>query len=88
MKVLDSSCCQAAKMRFLRATLVVTRQERLTNEAIWKTLKVDNLNKNVSKYRDNWLNHLTRMDHSRFPRYMLLYKPMEKEIWADQAKDG
>jgi hypothetical protein len=32
----------------------VTRQDRLTNEAIRKTLNVNSLNHTNSKYRDNW----------------------------------
>jgi hypothetical protein len=40
-------------MRFLRVTLGVTRQDRLTDEAIREALKVDNLNGTISKYRDN-----------------------------------
>jgi uncharacterized GH25 family protein len=64
----DQNKIQAAEMRFLRATSGVTRQDRLTNEAIRKTLKVDNLNDTISKYRDNWFNHFTHMDHSHFQR--------------------
>jgi hypothetical protein len=60
----------AAEMRFLRATLGATSQDRLTNEAIRKTLKVDNLNDTISKYRDK--------EHSRFSCYMLSYKPNGK----------
>jgi hypothetical protein len=65
-------------MRFLRVMLGVTRQDKLTNEAIRKTLKVDNLNDTIGKYRDNWFSHLTCVDHSHFPHYMLSYKPTEK----------
>jgi len=39
---------------------------------------MDNLNDTISKYTDNWFNHLTHMDHSRFPRYMLPYEPSGK----------
>jgi hypothetical protein len=49
----DKNRIQAAKMRFLEATLGVTRWDRLDNKAIRKTIKVDNLNDNISKYRDN-----------------------------------
>jgi hypothetical protein len=59
-----------AEMGVLGSTMGVTRQDRLTNEAIGKTLNVNSLNDTVSKYRDNWFNHVGRMDHSRFPRYM------------------
>jgi hypothetical protein len=70
----DKNRIQAGEMRFVRATLGVTRPDRLTNEAIRKTLKVDNLNDTINKYRDNWFNHFTHMDHSCFPHYMLSYK--------------
>jgi hypothetical protein len=73
----DKNRIQAAEMRFLRSTMGVTRQDRLTNEAIRKTLNVNSFNDTISKYRDNWFNHIRRMDHSRFPRNMLSYKPTE-----------
>jgi hypothetical protein len=69
----------AVEMRFLRSTMRVTRQDRLTNEAIRKkTLNVNSLNDTISKYRDSWFNHMRRMDRNRFPRYMLSYKPTRK----------
>jgi hypothetical protein len=74
----DKNRIQAVEMRFVRVTLGVTRQSRLTNEATRKTLKVDNLKEIIGKYRDNLFNHLTRIDHSHFPRYMLSYKPTGK----------
>jgi hypothetical protein len=39
---------------------------------------VNSLSDTISKYRDNWFNHITRMDHSRFQRYMLSYKATGK----------
>jgi hypothetical protein len=69
---------QAAEMKFLRSTMGVTKQHRLINEAIRKTLNVNSLSDTISKYRDNWFNYIRRMDHSPFPRYMLSYKPTRK----------
>jgi hypothetical protein len=74
----DKNRIQAAEIRFLRSTIGVTRQDRLTSEAIRKTLNVSSLNNTISKYRDNRLNHIRRMDHSRFPPYVLSYKPTGK----------
>jgi hypothetical protein len=74
----DKNIIQAAEMRFLRSTIGVTRQNRLTNEAIRKTLNTNSLNDTISKYTDNLFNRIRRMDHSRFPRYMLSYKPTGK----------
>jgi hypothetical protein len=39
---------------------------------------VNSLNDTTGKYRDNWFNRIWRMDHSRFPRHMLSYKPTGK----------
>jgi hypothetical protein len=75
----DKNRLQAAEMRFLRSTMGVTREDRLTNEAIRKkTLNMNSLNGTISKYIDSWFNHIRRMDHSRFPRHMLSYKPTGK----------
>jgi hypothetical protein len=59
---------QVAEMRLLRSTMGVTRQAKLTNETIRKSLNVYSLNDTISKYTDNWFNHIRRMDHSRFSR--------------------
>jgi hypothetical protein len=58
-------------MRFFRSTLGVAIQNTLTKKDIRKTLKVNSLNETISKYRDNWFNHIT---HSSFVRYMLSLK--------------
>jgi hypothetical protein len=90
----DKNRIQAAEMRFLRSTMGVTRQGRLSNEAIRKALNVNSLNYTVSNYRDNWFNHIRQMDHSRFPRYMLSYKPTGKRSlgrprkrWISQSEE-
>jgi hypothetical protein len=56
----DTRGIHAAEMRFLKSTLGVTRQDRLTNEAIMKTLKVNSLNDAISKYRTNWFNSILK----------------------------
>jgi hypothetical protein len=62
----DKNKIQTGEMRFLRSTLGVTGQDRLTNEAIRKTLQINSLNDTISKYRDSWLNHTTRLYQRRF----------------------
>jgi hypothetical protein len=75
----DKNRIQAAVMRFFIPMSAVTRQDRLTDEVITKILKVNCLDDTISKYRDNWFNHLTRMDPSRFPRYMLFWKENSRQ---------
>jgi hypothetical protein len=60
---------------------------RLTNKAIRKTLNVNSLNNTISKYRNIWFNNIRRMDHSRFPRYMLSYKPIGKRCLGCPRKE-
>lgn len=69
----------------------VTRQDSLTDEEIRTTLQVNSLNDTICKYRGGWFNHITRMDLSRFARYMLSHKPIVKrslgrlrKIWISQ----
>jgi hypothetical protein len=70
----DKNRIQAAEMRFLRSKLGVTRQNRLTNEAIKETLKVNSFNNTISKYRGIWLIMSQKWIAVVFARYMLSYK--------------
>jgi len=40
-----------------------------------------------SKYKQNWINHLERMDNTRLPKYSLSYKPRGRMI-GDAPGDG
>jgi hypothetical protein len=64
----DKYRIQVAEMRFFRSNLGLTTQDRLTNKAIRKILKVNRLNDTISTYRGSWFNHITRMDHVGFAR--------------------
>jgi subtilisin-like proprotein convertase family protein len=84
----DKNRIHAAEMRFLRVTLGVTIQDRVTNEASRKTLKVNNLNDNISKYRDNWFTTSHVWISVIFHVTCYHISLLEKETWADQGKDG
>jgi hypothetical protein len=75
-------------MRFLRAMLGVTRQDRLTNKAIRRTLKVGNLNDTISKYRYNLLTTLHVWITAVFHVTCYHINLLEEEAWAAQGKDG
>jgi hypothetical protein len=66
-----------------------TIQDRLTNEAVRKSLKVNCLNEAICTYRDNWFNHNTWMDRTRFPQYtrMMSYKASLKRSLG-HPRDG
>jgi hypothetical protein len=82
----DKNRIQATMMRFLRATLGVTRQDRLTNEAIGKTLKVEMiLLVNIEIIGLTTLHMwITVIFHVTCYHISLL----EKEVWAAQGKGG
>jgi len=67
---------EAAEMRFLRSGTGYTRLDKIRSEVI-KKKKRDLWNtQNVRlKNKQNWINHLERMDNTRLPKHALNYKP-------------
>ena len=47
----------------------------ISNEVIRKELKISGTQDVKSKYKQNWINHLERMDNTRLPKHALKYKP-------------
>ena len=41
-----------------------------------------------SKHKQNWINHLERMDNTRLPKHVLNYNVEEEEIVDAPGKDG
>ena len=41
-----------------------------------------------AKYKQNWINHLQRMDNTRLPKHALKYKHREEEILDAPVNDG
>jgi hypothetical protein len=66
---------EAAEMRFLRSIKGYTRQDKIRNEVIRKELEIEGIQDVRSKYIQNWINHLERMDNTRIPKHTLNYKP-------------
>jgi hypothetical protein len=65
----------AAEMRFLRSVTGYTRLDKIRNEIIRQELKISGIQDVGLKYKQNWINHLERMDNTRLPKYALTYKP-------------
>jgi hypothetical protein len=78
-----------AEKRFLRSVKGYTRLDKMRSEVIRKELKISGIQDVKSKYKQNWINHLERMDNTRLPKHALNYKPRgAKEIVDAPGKDG
>jgi hypothetical protein len=69
---------EAAKIRFLKPLLELTRLDSPRNPDICKRLKVDNIVLGIKLYQKKWLDHLERMDRSRLPELAFQYQPRER----------
>jgi hypothetical protein len=66
---------EAAEMCFIRSVKGYTRLDKIRSEVIRKELKISGMQNVKSKHKQNWINHLERMDNTRVPTFALNYKP-------------
>jgi uncharacterized Fe-S cluster-containing protein len=66
---------EAAEMRFLRSVKGYTRLDKIRSEVIRKELEISGIKDMRYKHKQNWINHLERMDNTRLPKHALNYKP-------------
>jgi len=66
---------EGAEMRFLRGVKGYTRLDKIRSEVIRKELEISGMQDVRSKHKQNWNNHLERMDNTRLPKHALNYKP-------------
>ena len=66
---------EAAEMRFLRSVTGYTRLDKIRSGVIRKELEISGIQDVRLKYKQNWINHLERMDNTRLPKHALNYKP-------------
>jgi len=71
----DMTGLEAAEMRFLRSVTGYTRLDNIRSEVIRKELEISGIQDVRLKYKQNWINHLERMDKTRLPKHALNYKP-------------
>jgi phage-related baseplate assembly protein len=60
----DVTVLEAAEMRFLRSVTGYTRLDKIRNEVIRKELEISGIQDMRLKYKQNWINHLERMDNT------------------------
>jgi hypothetical protein len=66
---------KAAEMRFPRSVKGYTRPDKIRSEVIRKELEISGIQNVRSKHRQNWINHLERVDNTRLPKHALNCKP-------------
>ena len=66
---------EVAEMRFLRSVKGYTRLDKIRKEVIRKELEISGIQDLRSKHKQNWINHLERMDNTRLPKHALNHKP-------------
>jgi hypothetical protein len=62
-------------MRFLRSVRWYTRRDEIRSEVIRKELEISGIQEVRSKHKQNWFNHLERMNNARLLKHALYYKP-------------
>jgi hypothetical protein len=63
------TCLEAAEMRFLRSAKGYTRQDKIRSKIIRKELEISGKQEVSIKNKQNWNNHLERMDSTRLPKH-------------------
>ena len=71
----DMTCLEAAEMRFLRSVKGYTILDKMRSEVIRKELEISGIQDVRAKHKQNWINHLERMDNTRLTKHALNYKP-------------
>jgi predicted ArsR family transcriptional regulator len=55
--------------------LIFSSKDKIRNEDIRQELEISGIQDVRLKYKQNWINHLERMDNTRLPKYALTHKP-------------
>jgi len=66
---------EAAKMHYLRSVKGHTRRDKIRSEVIRKELEISGIQDVSSEHKQNWINHLERMDNTRLLKHAFNYKP-------------
>jgi len=77
---------EAAEIRFVRSVKGYTRPDKIRSDVIRKELEISGIQDVRAKYRQNWINHLERMDNNRLLKNALKYKPRGKRYRGRPGK--
>jgi len=70
----DMTGLEAAEMRFVRSVTGYARLDKIRSDDIRQKLEISGIQDVRLKYKQNWINHLERMDNTRLTKYALAYK--------------
>jgi len=71
----DMTGLEAAEMRIVRMVKGYTRLDKIRSGVTRMKLVICRIQDVRLKYKQNWINHLERMDNTRLPKQALKYKP-------------
>jgi len=74
LKKREEQRLEAAKMKFLRHLLGITKLDKEKNQCIREKTGAENIVKEIKQYQEKWLQHIQRMDTNRIPK-QAQYKP-------------
>jgi hypothetical protein len=81
----DKRKIETAEMRFLRHVAGYTRRDEISNLSIRRELQIFNTNYKIEGKKNEWHDHIQRMDPYRIARKAAEYKPIgrPKRKWED-----
>jgi len=78
---------EAAEMRFVRSVKGNTKLDKIRSEIIRKELEIPGVQDVRTKYKQNSIRQLDRMDNNRLPKHALNYKPRgRRDSWFPRER--
>ena len=68
LKKREEQRLEAAKMKFLRHLLGITKLDKEKNQCIRQKTGAQSIVKEIKQYQEKWLQHVQRMDTNRLPK--------------------
>jgi hypothetical protein len=76
LQELDTPGITANGMKFLRKTAQYKWNEHRRNQDITKELKTPQVIKEISNYKNKWIQHVRRMEGSGLPQAIIKHRPL------------
>jgi hypothetical protein len=73
-------------MRFLTSGKGCTRLDKIRNECMRKESEVFSMNNRITKYKQDWREHVESMEEERVVKQALWYRHKEEEILMDHEE--